>query len=129
MRDILGIALSGLSANATRLGVSANNVANIATTGSADDPASAYQPQRAVPVSAGEGGGVRVTIQNTDPATVPAFSPGDPNANAEGMVALPNISLEQEVVEQMMAVTGYKANASVIKTLAAMDKALLDIKV
>lgn len=129
MTSAMNIALSGLLANATRVGVSANNVANMASTGSADDPSTAYQPQRAVLTSAGEQGGVRVTIQDTEPATVPAFSPSDPNANAEGLVALPNVSLEQEMVEQMMAVTGYKANASVIKTLAAMDKALLDIKV
>lgn len=129
MSDAMNIALSGLNLNAKRVGVSANNVANMTTSGPADNPGAAYQPQRVQAVSAGEGGGVNAVVQNTDPATFPAYSPNDANANAEGMVAMPNVNLEAEMVEQMMAVTGYKANAAAIKTLAAMDKALLDIKV
>ncbi len=128
MSDALNIALSGMNLNAKRLGVSANNVANMQSTGPADNPGAAYQPQRVQSVSAGEGGGVQAVVQNVQPATSTAYSPNDANANAEGLVAMPNVSLEAEVIEQMMAVTGYKANAAAIKTLAAMEKALLDIK-
>jgi flagellar basal-body rod protein FlgC len=129
MSDAMNIALSGLNLNSKRVGVSANNVANMLTSGPADNPGAAYQPQRVQAVSAGEGGGVSAVIQNVAPATTPAYAPNDANANAEGLVAMPNVNLEAEMVEQMMAVTGYKANAAAIKTLAAMDKALLDIKV
>ncbi len=129
MSDSLGISLSGLQLNATRAGVAANNIANSQSTGPASDPSRAYQPQQVRAVSAGEGGGVRAVVEGTQPATTPAYAPTDANADEQGMVAMPNVNLEQQVIEQMTAVTGYRANAAAIKTLAAMDKALLDIKV
>jgi flagellar basal-body rod protein FlgC len=126
MNSALNIALSGLQANATRVAVSANNIANMRTTGRADAPETAYQPQE-VSAVAQEGGGVEVNVRGTDPATTTAYAPTDANADAEGQVAMPNVSLEKEMVDNMMAVTGYKANATVIRSLAAMDKSLLDI--
>jgi len=122
------IALSGLNASSTRLGVAANNIANAQTTGAADNPSSAYQPQEVVQQSAGESGGVTVSIRNTDPATIPAYVPTDANANADRLVALPNVSLENEMVTMITAKASYKANLSVIQTQSDMDKALLDIK-
>lgn len=128
MASSYDIALSGMRYNETRLAVSANNVANMATTGKVDDPTSGYKAQQVSGVAQADGG-VVADVQDSSPAQVQAYSPNDPNANAEGLVNLPNVDLTQETVNQMMAVTGYKANASVVRTLAAMDKSLLDIKV
>lgn len=121
------IALSGLQANATRFATAANNIANARTTSSADTPEKAYQAQETSTIDVGAGG-TRAVTDSANPATYAAYSPTDPNANAEGLVAMPNVNLDQEMVNSMMAVTGYKANAAAIRTLQAMDRSLLDIK-
>lgn len=118
MNAAYGIALSGLNAYATRMGVSANNVANAVTPD--------YQPQE-VAQTAQANGGVSVEVQNSDSGTVPVYSPDSGLADSQGYVNLPNVDYAQEAVEQRMDVAGYKANAAVIKTLAAMDKDLLNI--
>lgn len=131
MNSALNTALSGLMANAKKLGVTANNIANVLTTGTVGSapgtPGAAYTPQQ-TSFTAMPGGGVDVTITNADPASTPVFNPSDPNANGEGLVAMPNVSLEQEMVNQIVAEAGYKANINVIKTVQEMDKALFDIK-
>ncbi len=127
MSDSYSIALSGMNANAARMAAAASNIANMRTSGSADAPQTAYQAVDTV-FSTSEGGGVSADVVSRDPATVTTFSPSDPQANAEGLVAMPNVDLNQEMVESMMAVTGYKANAEALKTLSVMDRALLDIK-
>lgn len=119
MTSTYDIALSGLNAYATRLSVSANNVANAATPN--------YQKQEVVQ-SAEAGGGVAVAVQNSADGSQPVYSPDSADANSQGLVNLPNVDFAQEAVEQRMAVAGYAANAAVIKTLAAMDKDLLDIR-
>lgn len=128
MSSTLSIALSGLNANAARAATSANNIANMRSTGPADQPEKAYQPQVTTTQSAG-GAGVKATTRPVDPATTTAFSPSDANANSDGLVAMPNVSLETELVEQDMAVIAYKANASVVRTQNSMDKSLLDLMV
>lgn len=127
MSDSMNIALSGLQANATRFATAANNIANVRSTSSADTPEEAYQPQQTSTLSV-ETGGVTTITETQNPSTYTAYSPTDPNANADGMVAMPNVNIDAEMVESMMAVTGYKANASAIRTLQAMDRSLLDIK-
>ncbi len=112
-------ALSGMNANATRVAVSANNVANARTPD--------YNAQEVVQ-TAQVGGGVDVTVQDADNGTLPAYQPDAPGADSQGYVQMPNVDYAAEAVEQRMAVAGYASNAAVIKTLAAMDKDLLDIK-
>lgn len=112
-------ALSGMNANATRVAVSANNVANARTPD--------YQPQEVVQTSQA-GGGVDVSVTESSAGASSYYQPDTPGANAEGYVSMPNVDYGAEAVEQRMAVAGYKANAAVIKTLAAMDKDLLDIQ-
>ncbi len=127
MGDSLSIALSGLQANAARVGVAASNLANLRTSGKVDAPETAYQPQQTV-LTAQADGGVTAAIKPVEPATETVYAPTDANADADGLVAMPNVSVEQNLVDSLMATTGYTANASVIKTLAAMDRSLLDIK-
>lgn len=128
----INTALSGMKAAEYRLGVSANNVANALSTGrvgaKAGEADAAYQAQTTVQSSVA-GGGVTATTQPATPPTVNAYAPTDANANGEGLVELPNVDFTIEQVEQMMSVTGYKANAEVVRTQQSMDRALLDIKV
>lgn len=118
MTDTYGIALSGMNAYATRLGVSANNVANAQTPD--------YKPQEVTQQSVPDGG-VQTTVGDSANDSYQTYQPDSANANSQGFVSMPNVDYASEAVEQRMDVAGYKANAAVIKTLSAMDKDLLNI--
>lgn len=71
-------------------------------------------------------GGVQAKFTEVTPAHVPVYSPSSPVADADGMVARPNVALEHELVNMMQGEHAYRANA---KTFAAQDDmigALLD---
>lgn len=112
--NVYGVALSGLNAASARIGVSANNVANSTT----ED----FQAKQATARPL-DGGGVVVDVKTKNPATVPA-----PALGGEGTVQLPNVSLEQEVVNQVSASYDFKANLKVLEVQKELDKALLDIQ-
>lgn len=129
--NVFGIALSGLNAAQTRLGNSANNVANVQSTSSrvnGERVEQAYQATDVVQSSLEPTGGVRASIRPRDPATVPAYLPDNPAADENGIVEFPNVNLEEEVVQQQLASYDFKANAKVIQTQDEMLDSLLDIK-
>ena len=45
------------------------------------------------------------------PAYSAGYDPSAPLANAQGLVAVPNVDLATAVVDQIMALQSYKANA------------------
>lgn len=106
--DVFSTALSGLNAATTRIANSANNIANQNTP--------TYKATDAVQRSA-DNGGVIVDIRERQPSQIDS---------ANGKV--PNVSLEEEVVNSITAESDFKANLSVIKTQKELDKALLDIQ-
>ena len=111
--DVTSIALSGLNAAQQRLANSANNIANARTPN--------FTPTDVVqsPVN---NGGVRADVVERSPASF-----GVPNGRGD-IENLPNVSLEQEVVESVTAAYDFKANLQVLKTQKELDKALLDIQ-
>ena len=126
MNGVLGTALSGLQAAATRVGAAANNIANISTSGSTDGVTKpAYTPQDVVQTSTN--GGVRADIQPRDPATYAAPDPDASFADADGMVAVPNIDVASEIVSMKTAEHAYKASLIVSKTAQEMDDALNEL--
>lgn len=124
MSSVLSIAASGLAAQSKRLAVSADNVANIRSLGLTADrrnaAAGAYEPKQTA-LSSTRGGGVKATPVPVAPASYGSYEPDDPNADANGLVPRPNVSLEREVVTQIEAVRAYQAN---LKTIAAEDRML-----
>ena len=131
MVDVSKIALSGLNAATQRLGVSASNVANLSSTvrtaedGSlVNDP---YRPQRVVQ-SSQSSGGVRTDVVEVSNPTIRVYDPASPVAAEDGTVELPNVSLEEEVMQQQLATYTFKANLKVLKTQQELDEALLDTK-
>ena len=133
MSDIFGTALSGLLAQSRRLEVSAGNVANLRSSGvrpdvALDDPANAeaFVPQQ-VALTSVLGGGVRAEAVAVDPPSVPALDPDAPDADAAGIVARPNVSLERELVTQIEALRAFQANLAVIDTENRRLGALLDV--
>ncbi|ABF40656.1 flagellar basal-body rod protein FlgC [Candidatus Koribacter versatilis Ellin345] len=74
------------------------------------------------------GGGVRVLdiVQDSrDP--VLRYEPGHPDANAEGMVAYPNIDPIEETVDLMSALRSYQLNASAVQAAKQMIQQSLEI--
>ena len=126
------IAVSGMAAATLRLQVSANNVANAASSGTR--PASTvgasvpgpYVPGRVDQVDRA-GGGASATVSAVSPGSVPMYDPTAPYADSHGMVASPNVDLASEIVQQLMARVSFAANAQVIRADSKMMASLLDI--
>jgi flagellar basal-body rod protein FlgC len=136
MSSISTIALSGLNAAASRLQVSASNVANSQTTGvlpNADGTVPSGAPQAYSPLAlvqtATAGGGVQTSITTVSPPTTAVYDPQASFANQDGLVAAPNVDLAQEFVGQLLASYSFAANVAVLKADDQNNKALLDISV
>jgi len=126
------IAVSGLHVAALRLQVAASNIANSLSTGplpSVPNPQNfpaAYTPLR-VNQTDTVGGGTSATVTSVSPATISAFDPTAPFANADGFVASPNADLAGEIVQLLIARYSFAANVQVIRADAQMSAALLNI--
>ncbi|KAA0573775.1 flagellar biosynthesis protein FlgG [Azospirillum sp. B21] len=135
----IGIALSGLTAQTRRLDASASNVANVRSTGTmpaadgmtsngtAGDRRAAYQLLAVAQTDANPG--TRATFTPITPAYLQEYAPDDSAANADGMVAAPNVDLAKERVNQMAANRAYGANIAVVRTQDEMLTSLLNAKV
>lgn len=122
-----GIALSGLNAARTQVGVSASNIANMRSVGVRDAAdTQGFRPQR-VSLQSDAAGGVQANVVPVDPASVPSFEPQNPAADADGIVPRPNISLERELVDLKIAEHSFGSNLRVLQTEDAMMRSLLDI--
>lgn len=123
--------LSGLLAQTKRLAVSADNVANMQSRGHrTDGPAvqpGAYVPKLVQDVTTA-GGGVRAAVRPVTPPAVAVYAPSNPDADANGMAALPNVNLAEELVTQIQAQRAYEANAAALRTQDELADSLLDIK-
>ncbi len=123
--------LSGLMAQSKRVAVSADNIANMQSRGlrpggPAEQPG-AYVPKQTQDVTTA-GGGVRAEVRAVTPPSVEVYAPSNPDADVNGVAALPNVNLAAELVTQIQAQTAYEANAAAIRTQDEMTDSLLDIK-
>lgn len=117
----IDIAVSGLRAQNARLSAIGNNIANADTTHGADGKP--YRRQQVV-LSTGAGQqGVRVQQTAVDNSDFPrVYEPGNPDADKDGYVAMPNVQLPVEMMHMLQANQAYQANAAVLKRyLDAMD--------
>ena len=64
--------------------------------------------------------------QDTRPARQ-VHNPGHPEADANGMVSLPNINIHEEMADLMIANRAYEANLSVIRNGRALAQQALSI--
>ena len=135
-------AISGLAASTAELAASASNVANAQTVGplsgtgwgpaaivgagGTGPTAQAYQPVTTVQSTA-PGGGVAARFAAVSPGTEPAYDPQSPYADAQGLVAQPNVDENQEAVNQIGALSAFQANLAVLRASDDMQKSLLAI--
>jgi flagellar basal-body rod protein FlgC len=135
----LRVSGSGLSAERTRVNLASSNLANAETTRGPDgqpykrlDPvfqAVAMEGNNATPGAPGEkpmGVEVSQVVADQTPGKR-VYSPGHPDADADGFVTFPNVNPVNEVVNLLSASRGYEANATAVETLKQMAQRGLDI--
>jgi flagellar basal-body rod protein FlgC len=135
--DALNISGSGLTADRLQMDVTSENLANAQTTRTATG--GPYQRQQVVLQeiqpsgfqSALEGamgsssgppaGGVQVAGIVNDPSPPRlVYEPGNPDANAQGYVAMPNVNPVTEMVDLISASRNYEANVTAMQTTKSM---------
>lgn len=132
MFGALDISTSGMVAQRVQLDTIAGNLANLQTTRRTDGQAGPFL-RRVALLAAGDGqGGVGVHVQGVveDTQSQPRLvrDPGHPDANADGIVAYPNVDLSTEMINAMVAVRAYEANvtaAEATKSILASSLRLL----
>ena len=125
----MNIAASALRAQQARMRVIAENMANSDSTSRTPggDP---YRRQVAVfePVAMDGGQGVKMSRVTNDPSDFKTeYAPGQPGANAQGYLKLPNVDPLIEAMDMREAQRAYEANLNVIETARSMDSRTLDI--
>lgn len=132
------ISASGLAAERQRMEVAANNIANANSTRTPQG--GPYQRQQIVFSAAydaalGTGtrgasrlGGVKVVGIQEDPSEMPqVYQPGHPDADANGMVTMPNVKLPSEMVDLVTASRAYEANLRALRTCRDMTEQTLSL--
>ena len=115
----LGIAASGMNLFKTWIDATADNVSNVNTVRSTEDPA--YQ-QRFVVAETGRyqrgevGTGARVAgVVFGDPEGRVVYDPNHPLSDEEGMVRMPDMDLSDQMTNLIIAQRAYQANVTVFE--------------
>lgn len=125
--SVYDILYTGLAANKQWMEATANNIANMNTTRTADG--GPYQRQSVVMQAKGSfddffnqkvGNGVEVTQVVQDKSVRLVHDPDHPDADEAGIVRMPAVNLAAEMTDIIMAQRAYEAN---VTTLNAMKEA------
>jgi len=134
MFSALDVSTSALVAQRARLDVISSNLANMSTTRNERGEKVPYTPRYVTfetdnNVSTLSGGqGVRVaSVEYSDVEPNRKHMPGHPDADAEGMVAYPNIDMTTEFVDALEATRAYEANIGVIEITKDLGQRTLQI--
>jgi flagellar basal-body rod protein FlgC len=144
--DAIGIAGTGLTAQRIRMDVTAENLANADTTKAAGGEP--YRRQEVVlgqagaagtfsgalsgALAQGEGtppaGGVQVTgiVSDATPDQM-VYDPGNPEANAQGYVRMPNVSTVTEMTDLISEQQSYQSDVTAMQTAKSMFSSMLGI--
>jgi flagellar basal-body rod protein FlgC len=132
-KDISQIAGSAMAAQTVRLNTVASNLANAeSVAGSEGQTYRARKPVFATLMQegAGEGAGGRVQVVDVVESNEPlrrVYEPGNPLANAEGMVFYPNVNQVAEMTDMMSAARAFETNVEVLGRIRGMQQSLLKL--
>jgi flagellar basal-body rod protein FlgC len=119
------VAVSGLRAQSKNIEVISSNVANIQTT-----DAGKGQPYRRLEAvfKNNKDGGVDVEKIIEDTSQFPKIlDPGNPEADQEGYILMPNVDLPVEMMNLAVAARTYEANAAVLRRYQKMVETTLEL--
>ncbi|HEY3829864.1 MAG TPA: flagellar basal body rod protein FlgC [Solirubrobacteraceae bacterium] len=142
--DAIDIAGSGLSAERVRMDVTSENLANAQTTRAANGQP--YQRQEVElqqtgspdfsstlagalgASSGGPAGGVQVSgiVADKTPDQL-VYDPGNPEANKQGYVKMPNVNTVTEMVDLISESRSYQSDVTAMQTAKSMFTATLGI--
>ncbi len=146
--DAIDIAGSGLSAERVRMDVTSENLANAQTTRTASGQP--YQRQevelaqngtpanfgstlagalgQAATPEQGPPGGVQVTgiVADKTPGQL-VYDPGNPEANAQGYVTMPNVNTVTEMVDLISESRSYQSDVTAMQTAKSMFTSTLGL--
>ena len=121
---------AALNAERIRMDVVSENIANVNTTKGLDGKP--YQRQQVVfesvlraqqagenPAAATQAVQIARIEKDTRPPRM-VYNPGNPDADAQGMVAMPDINIHEEMVDMIAGSRSYEANLAVAKNAHAM---------
>ncbi len=137
--DSMKISSSAMKAQRLRLNTISSNIANIETTRTPEG--GPYRKKEVVFRSTGKifahhldqnlqgvVQGVEVAeIRNSSEPAKMIYDPSHPDANPDGLVAMPGISLFEEMADMMTATRAYEANVTSIKAAKRMALKALEI--
>jgi flagellar basal-body rod protein FlgC len=144
--DAISIAASGLTAERVRMDVTSENLANADTTNGANGQP--YQRQEVVLSQVGGGGfssalssamgsssaggsapgGVAVSgIVNDPTPDQSVYDPGNPAANAQGYVKMPNVNPVNEMVDMIDESRSYQSDVTAMTTAKQMFEKTLGL--
>jgi flagellar basal-body rod protein FlgC len=139
--DLLDISASGLTAERLRMDVTAENLANAQTTrGPNGQP---YQRQEVILQQATDGfsatlagamgnagapGGVQVAgiVPDQTPDKL-VYDPGNPDANAQGYVRMPNVNPVTEMVDLISESRSYESDVTAMQTAKSMYNVTMNL--
>ncbi|HEX8610274.1 MAG TPA: flagellar basal body rod protein FlgC [Telluria sp.] len=131
-KDISQIAGSAMAAQSVRLNTIASNLANAdSVSGSEGETYRARKPVFAAMLDGGSaklGAGSRVQVLDVVESAEPlrkAYEPGNPVANADGMVFYPNVNQVAEMTDMMSASRAFETNVEVLGRIKSMQAGLL----
>lgn len=131
LKAATAIASSGIEAQSTRMRIVAENIANARSTGSTPgaDPYTRKTVQFATELDRASGA-TRVKVKSTGTDKAPfitEYDPGNPAADANGQVKLPNVDPLIEMADMREAGRSYEANLQMIKQARSMVTMTIDL--
>jgi len=119
------MAVSGLRTQSRNMQIISSNVANVRTT-----DAGKGQPYRRLEAvfKSDKDGGVEVDKIIEDMSEFPRIlDPGNPDADEQGYVTMPNVNLPVEMMNLNIAARTYEANAAVLRRYQKMVETTLEL--
>ena len=130
MFDSLNISASGMTATQMWMDVISSNLANADSTKSANgQPYRRKEIELSASPSFGEVlGGVQVDGIVDDPSPLrQVYDPGNPEANKQGYVSMPNVNPVTEMVDLISASRGYESNVTAMTAAKQMFSKTFDV--
>jgi flagellar basal-body rod protein FlgC len=122
----IDIAISGLRAQGRQMKVISSNVANARTSDAGNGEP--YRRLEAIFKTDDDLGGVKLDKIVTDMSDfLKVLDPGNPMADEDGYVAMPNVSLPVEMINMNIATKMYQANVAVLKRYQQILETTLEL--